>query len=754
VGLTETLRLLIDADTRGAVSGIEKVGATTQRELGKSQQSIDKWASGLTNAGAAMIGVGGAALFGLGKMAQASEEANLAQVQLQNVLGNMPKLAGESAKQFNDLADSIQSKTAADGDAVVSGEAMLGTFNLTAAQIKEMTPLVVDYARRFGVDIPTAAATVGKALDGNISALKRNGISIDEAAFAADHYTAVQAALATQVGGFAEQEGATFAGSLQRMKNELGDLAEGVGGGAVDAFTTLFGVVEGVTNKLNDISPRAQNAAGEIATFASVGLVAAGSLSFLIGQAIQARLRFAAVGDAAAAMGAKVGLSEVAITRVGGALRTLGTVGAVVTALALVREALGTVADEAKRTDLSQLQNELLDLAKNGEASGATLKRVFEGLDVSTPEKWAQAAADLDQLDNALAQLAGRDPGAAAAAFHAISDALKEGGASADQVKGVFDSYAAALADADVTNRTAKDGIDGTAGALGDQADAFDDAKSAAEQYADTLNAQFDPLFAAIDAGNQLRDAQLGAAEALTDLSTAQAEFGVDSAEAADAQRKLSDAQLAVVEAAANQEDALAGLRDAVDKGTVSVDSAKGRLQLWVAQGKITQEQADAVAAQFDEYTAAANRIPIGKNTVLSITGAEDSRLAIVRVQDALGNVTDKTVTLRVNAAIGQQAISIMNSKLLGFDVGGVVPGPKGAPQIVLAHGGETIVPTHDKAAMASFMPAPSGHSGMGGGGGAGYTYAPTYQINSGDPQTVIEAIKRYERINGTGWRR
>jgi len=32
---------------------------------------------------------------------------------------------------------------------------------------------------------------------------------------------------------------------------------------------------------------------------------------------------------------------------------------------------------------------------------------------------------------------------------------------------------------------------------------------------------------------------------------------------------------------------------------------------------------------------------------------------------------------------------------LLGFDNGGVVPGPVGSPRVVLAHGGETILPTH-----------------------------------------------------------
>ena len=40
---------------------------------------------------------------------------------------------------------------------------------------------------------------------------------------------------------------------------------------------------------------------------------------------------------------------------------------------------------------------------------------------------------------------------------------------------------------------------------------------------------------------------------------------------------------------------------------------------------------------------------------------------------------------------------------LLGFDTGGVVPGPKGAPRLVIAHGGETILPTHKPGYVQSF---------------------------------------------------
>ena len=70
------------------------------------------------------------------------------------------------------------------------------------------------------------------------------------------------------------------------------------------------------------------------------------------------------------------------------------------------------------------------------------------------------------------------------------------------------------------------------------------------------------------------------------------------------------------------------------------------------------------------------------------------------------------------------------------FAAGGVVPGPKGQPQAIIAHGGETI----------------GGLGGTKSGGGAG---SPTINISMlmGDPQAVaravVEALQVYERGNG-----
>ena len=52
------------------------------------------------------------------------------------------------------------------------------------------------------------------------------------------------------------------------------------------------------------------------------------------------------------------------------------------------------------------------------------------------------------------------------------------------------------------------------------------------------------------------------------------------------------------------------------------------------------------------------------------------------------------------------------NSALRGYDTGGVVPGPLGAPRIVMAHGGETYIPTHKPGFSLENMIQEHKHSG------------------------------------------
>jgi phage-related minor tail protein len=83
-------------------------------------------------------------------------------------------------------------------------------------------------------------------------------------------------------------------------------------------------------------------------------------------------------------------------------------------------------------------------------------------------------------------------------------------------------------------------------------------------------------------------------------------------------------------------------------------------------------------------------------------------------IAGAVGWVIDRVSSLLRWIGKAASGLSSLTSKASGsgffglgglalsgiFDVGGVVPGPVGSPQLILAHGGETILPTHDPAAM------------------------------------------------------
>jgi hypothetical protein len=77
------------------------------------------------------------------------------------------------------------------------------------------------------------------------------------------------------------------------------------------------------------------------------------------------------------------------------------------------------------------------------------------------------------------------------------------------------------------------------------------------------------------------------------------------------------------------------------------------------------------------------------------------------------------------------------------FDTGGVVQGPRGAPVLIKAHAGETVLPTHKgpTLGLATSAPAPI-----------------VINVSSLDPRgagrAVVQAIQEYERANGDGWRR
>lgn len=129
----------------------------------------------------------------------------------------------------------------------------------------------------------------------------------------------------------------------------------------------------------------------------------------------------------------------------------------------------------------------------------------------------------------------------------------------------------------------------------------------------DALRAQFDPLFGMLDATNKLGEAKQKAKEqewavvaALNNYNQAVLIYGQNSAAATDALWKLNDAKAAqatagdnVVRASLDEQVAINNLETAFKINGKSLEENQATLRDWVAQGRITQDQADHVNYRF-----------------------------------------------------------------------------------------------------------------------------------------------------------
>ena len=379
----EKLQIIIDADSRGAQKELEKVGTTAQRELGKAETATGRAAGQLKSIGSAAA-LGGAALIGgLGALALASDDADKQVTKLENSIKGSNSTFTNNGKALTDLAEGLQQVTAADADAIVGAESLLVQMGLTEDQVKTITPLVVDLSRKMGVDLETAAKTVGKAVDGSGGALKKMGINLDESKLKADGFGTTVEGLRAAVGGFAQQEGATFSGQLERLKNNLGDIGESVGKGAAGV---LGGFTQGAADAaaaLSELNPGILTAGGGVGAPGGVVATTAGGLAVAAGAAMDFKNKVMAGNSALLKVGED---GTKSITKVGKAVGGIAIAGAI----AGIIQTVATVANSINEID-KKTAAAFDGLRKNVNGTDADLGAAFATL-VEVEDKSAEFA--------------------------------------------------------------------------------------------------------------------------------------------------------------------------------------------------------------------------------------------------------------------------------------------------------------------------------------------------------------------------
>jgi hypothetical protein len=109
-----------------------------------------------------------------------------------------------------------------------------------ATKAQELQSLALDIAAGTGKDLKTVSEALGKAYDGNLGALKKLGVGIDESIIKSKNFDAAAAALATTFEGQASKQAETFQGKMARLTVAFDEAKETVGSYVLDALTPLL----------------------------------------------------------------------------------------------------------------------------------------------------------------------------------------------------------------------------------------------------------------------------------------------------------------------------------------------------------------------------------------------------------------------------------------------------------------------------------------------------------------------------------
>jgi hypothetical protein len=141
------------------------------------------------------------------------------------------------------------------------------TGDVTKAQ--ELNNLALDISAATGKDLETISLTLAKAYNGNIGALTKLGIPLDENIKKSKDFNVVQDELVRLFGGSAQANTETYAGQLAILTERFAEMKEGVGVKLLPTLTNLLDMVNKVATAMSGDDPqglsnRARELAGEV----------------------------------------------------------------------------------------------------------------------------------------------------------------------------------------------------------------------------------------------------------------------------------------------------------------------------------------------------------------------------------------------------------------------------------------------------------------------------------------------------------
>jgi hypothetical protein len=211
---TLTLKILADVDK------LNKQLAAGEQDVSSFGASVEKFAAAAAAAYAGKLAVDGV---------KAAIEDEAAQKRLAQAL---EAATGATSKQIKATEDYITQMQLATGVADTDlrnalGRLALSTNSVTKAQ--ELLSLALDISKARGIPLENVANALGKAFDGQTTALTRLGLGFSSAEIKGKSFDDVQAMLTKSFSGAASAAAETYQGRIDRLKQAFAEFQENIG---------------------------------------------------------------------------------------------------------------------------------------------------------------------------------------------------------------------------------------------------------------------------------------------------------------------------------------------------------------------------------------------------------------------------------------------------------------------------------------------------------------------------------------------
>ena len=248
-----TLKLSLLADVNKFLDGMDKADKGTKSfssQIGKYSKAMAKSfavAGAAAGAYALKIGIDGV---------KAAVEDEASQKQLAEALKNTTNATDAQIKSTEDYISKQQLAFGVADTKLRPALANLARATGDVGKAQQLTNLAMDISAATGKDLETVSLTLSKAYNGNIGALTKLGIPLDDAIKKSGDFNLVQGELVRLFGGAAKANTETYAGQLAIVTERVGELKESIGVALLPTMKALLEEVNKVAKGFSGEDPQ------------------------------------------------------------------------------------------------------------------------------------------------------------------------------------------------------------------------------------------------------------------------------------------------------------------------------------------------------------------------------------------------------------------------------------------------------------------------------------------------------------------